>query len=66
MELLDIYRPPTKLREDNVFTGVCLSTGAEYLWSHVLSRGVNISGREYIRGVLTRSPGPGIQWDMVD
>ena len=32
------YRPPTKLREGNVFRGVCLSTGV-YLWSHVLSRG---------------------------
>ena len=28
------------LREGNVFTGVCLSTGVGgYLWSHVLSRG---------------------------
>ena len=24
---VNCYRPPTKLREDKVFTGVCLSTG---------------------------------------
>ena len=44
------YRPPAKLREDNVFTGVCLFMkrgrvslvpgpyqGVGYLWSHVPS-----------------------------
>ena len=31
----DLYRVPTKLREGNVFTGVCLSTGGggRYLMS---------------------------------
>ena len=38
---IHLYRPQTKLREDNVFTGVCLPTGrwSEYLRFHVLSRG---------------------------
>ena len=26
-EIINIYRPTTKLRENNVFTGVCPSTG---------------------------------------
>ena len=29
----NIYRPPTKLREGNVFTGVCLSKGGVYMMS---------------------------------
>ena len=36
------YRPRTKLREGNVFAGVCQSfcpQGVGYSWSHVLSRG---------------------------
>ena len=37
--LLYYYRPPTKLREGNVFTGTCLSTGGGYPWSQVLSVG---------------------------
>ena len=28
----DNYRPPTKLGEGNVFTGVCLFTGGGYPW----------------------------------
>ena len=33
----NIYRPPTKLREGNVFTNICLFTegGGEYPWVHV-------------------------------
>ena len=33
------YCPPTKLREANVFTGVCLSRGLRYLWPLVPSVG---------------------------
>ena len=36
---LNFYCPRTKLRECNVFTGVCLSTGDGYVWSQVPSRG---------------------------
>ena len=44
------YPPPTKLREGNVFTSVCLSTGGEYLWSHVLSRRMGFSGPGFLAG----------------
>ena len=36
--LLNFYRPQTKLREGNVFTHVCLSTGGVYPSMH-LGRG---------------------------
>ena len=35
--LLYYYRPPTKLGEGDVFTGMCLSRGGGYPWSQVLS-----------------------------
>ena len=68
----NIYRPPTKLLEGNVFTSVCLSTGVGmggYLWSQVLSRGgVSILGPRslpgewvprggYVQGVSTQGVG---------
>ena len=40
LSLFDIYRPQTKLREGNVFTGMCLFTSGErgrYDWSPVPS-----------------------------
>ena len=33
------YRPPTKLGEGNVFTGVCLFTWGRYVWYQVPSGG---------------------------
>ena len=41
MVLCNYCRPQTKLREGNVFTGVCLSTGRRsgHLSSHILSGG---------------------------
>ena len=43
----DCYLPPTKLREGNVFTGVCHSVHREvrYLWSHGPSGEQGIWGR---------------------
>ena len=34
-QYLTSYSSPTKLREGNVFTGVCLFTGVGYLWYHI-------------------------------
>ena len=45
------YRPPTKLREGNAFTGVCLSTGGVgYPWYQVLSGG-SIQGDRSSAGI---------------
>ena len=40
--ILCYYRPQTKLREGNVFTGMCLLTGAGYDWFQVLPDGGGI------------------------
>ena len=45
----DFYHPPTKLREGNVFTGLCHSVhGGRYLWSHVPSGGRISEGIVYL------------------
>ena len=49
----NFHRPPTKLQEGNVFTGVCLSTGGVYARSQVLS------------GVLCLVPGPFWGWVLL-
>ena len=57
---LHYYRPQTKLREGNVFTGVC-PWRRGYLWSHVLS------GRGWVSLVPGRFQGVGThpsQWDL--
>ena len=50
-----IYRPLTKLREGNVFTGVILSvilsTGIGYAWTQVPSAGVGMPGTSSLLGV---------------
>ena len=54
----NFHRPPTKLQEGNVFTGVCLSTGGVYARSQVLSGvlclvpsgGVGITGSRSLLG----------------
>ena len=52
---MHVYRPLTKLREGNVFTGVILSiilsTGIGYAWTQVPSAGVGIPGTSSILGV---------------
>ena len=50
------YLPQQYLREGNVFTGVCQSVilftrGSGHLWSHILSRGMGISGTKSLLGV---------------
>ena len=50
-----VYRPLTKLREGNVFTGVILSvilsTGIGYTWTQVPSAGVGMPGTSSLMGV---------------
>ena len=63
------YRPQTKLRQGNVFIGVCLSTGGisgsvsllwgGYLWYHVPSGGIQVSRGGHVQEVGTHPPPPG-------
>ena len=47
----DYYRPQTKLREGNVFTGVCLLRGDGYPWVLTLGVGTHAPGVDiYLRG----------------
>ena len=58
---LNYYRPPTKLREGNIFTSICLFTGGGMRWVsliiHVPSGMVGTWGwvlREWVPGVSTQ------------
>ena len=48
------YRPPMKLREGNVFTGVCLLGWDRYLWSQIpcgLLGIIGITGTRFLPGI---------------
>ena len=60
-EISTNYRPPTKMREGNIFIGVCLSTRGGYLWYQV-PLGVCRVG--YVQG-LGMSRGGGYIWGGV-